>query len=89
VPKLCPHARDTSQNMKGPPLPPFGRLHVSLLSRRDVLLMKVSGVRPRDIEDIRALMPTTDELAFVAAQITRIAPKEPEKTQDMRDFLDE
>jgi hypothetical protein len=70
-------------------LPPFGRLHVSLLSRRDVLLMKVYGMRPRDIEDIRALVPTTDELAFVAAEITRIAPKEPGKAQDMRDFLDE
>ncbi|HEY5087294.1 MAG TPA: DUF6036 family nucleotidyltransferase [Gemmatimonadaceae bacterium] len=70
-------------------VPPFGRLHVSLLSRRDVLLMKVYGMRPRDIEDMRALVPTTDELAFVAAQITHIAMKEPEKAQDMRDFLDE
>ena len=70
-------------------LPPFGRLHVSLLSRRDVLLMKVYAMRPRDIEDIRALAPTTDELAFVAAQVTRIAMQEPEKAQDMRDFLDE
>jgi hypothetical protein len=70
-------------------LPPFGRLHVWLLSRRDVLLMKVYAMRPRDIEDIRALAPTTDELAFVAAQVTRIAMQEPEKAQDMRDFLDE
>ena len=70
-------------------LSPFGRLHVSLLSRRDVLLMKVYAMRPRDIEDIRALVPTTDELAFVAAQVTRLAMQEPEKAQDMRDFLDE
>jgi hypothetical protein len=51
--------------------------------------MKVYAMRPRDIEDIRALAPTTDELAFVAAQVTRIAMQEPEKAQDMRDFLDE
>ena len=51
--------------------------------------MKVYGMRPRDIEDIRALVPTTDELAFVAAQVTRIATKEPKKAQDMRDFLDQ
>jgi hypothetical protein len=59
------------------------------LSRRDVLLMKVYAMRPRDIEDIRVLVPTSDELAFVAAQITRLAMREPEKAQDMRDFLDE
>ena len=51
--------------------------------------MKVYAMRPRDIEDIRVLVPTSDELAFVAAQITRLAMREPEKAQDMRDFLDE
>jgi hypothetical protein len=70
-------------------LPPFGRLRVSLLSRRDILLMKVYGMRARDVEDIRALKPTAEELAFVGGEITRIAAKEPEKGRDMRAFLDE
>jgi hypothetical protein len=67
----------------------FGRLHVSLLSRRDVLLMKAYGMRARDVADIRALAPTADELAFVRHEATRIAIREPEKGREMRAFLDE
>jgi ribosomal protein L10 len=70
-------------------LPPFGRLRVSLLSRLDILLMKVNGMRARDVEDLRALAPTADELAFVRRHVARIATKEPEKARDMRAFLDE
>lgn len=51
--------------------------------------MKVYGMRPRDVEDIRALVPTSDELAFVTHHMTRIAKNEPEKAHDMRAFLDE
>jgi hypothetical protein len=70
-------------------LPPFGRLTVSLLSRRDVVLMKVYGQRPRDVQDLHAINPTPQELAFVRAQLPRIAAKEKERAEAMREFLDE
>jgi hypothetical protein len=70
-------------------LPPFGHLRVRLLGRPDVILMKVYGMRARDVEDLRAIRPTTEELAFVRAQLPRILAKEPEKAREMDAFLDE
>jgi hypothetical protein len=70
-------------------LPPFNRLQVRLLGRRDVILMKVYGMRPRDVEDLRAIRPTVEELALARAQLERIGAKEPEKARDMGAFLDE
>ena len=70
-------------------LPPFDRLRVRLLGRSDVILMKVYGMRARDIDDLRAIGPTSDELAFVRAQLQSILAKEPEKAEDMRALLDE
>ena len=70
-------------------LPPFGHLRVWLLSRRDVVLMKVVGLRPRDVADLKAIAPTVEELAFVRGQLSRIGAKEPEKASTMRAFLDE
>lgn len=68
-------------------LPPFDRLRVRLLSRRDVVLMKVYGMRPRDIEDLVSIHPTADELAFVRAQLPRIGAKEADKAREMAAFL--
>jgi hypothetical protein len=70
-------------------LPPFGRLHVRLLDRADVILMQAYGMRSRDVEDLQAIGPTVDELAFVRTQLPRIGAKEPEKARDMSVFLDE
>lgn len=70
-------------------IPPFGRLQVRLLSRRDVILMKVYGMRPRDIEDLDAIHPNADELAFVRTQLPRIGAKEAHKAREMAEFLDE
>lgn len=70
-------------------LPSFGHLRVRLLGRPDVILMKVYGMRARDVEDLRAIRPTTEELVFVRAQLPRITAKEPEKAQEMSAFLDE
>ena len=69
-------------------MPPFGRLQVRLLSRRDVILMKVYGMRPRDIDDLHAIRPTLEELAFVRAQLARIGAKEASKAREMAEFLD-
>lgn len=71
------------------PLAPFGRLTVSLLDRRDVILMKIYGQRPRDVQDLHAIGPTPGELEFVRAQLPRIATKEKERADSMRAFLDE
>lgn len=46
-------------------------------------------MRARDVEDLRAIDPTVEELAFVRAQLPRIGAKEPEKARDMGTFLDE
>ena len=70
-------------------LPPFGRLRVWLLGRSDVILMKVYGLRPRDVDDLRAIEPTKEELAFVRSQVPRIEAKEPDKASAMQSFLDE
>lgn len=70
-------------------LPPFHQLTVSLLSRLDVLLMKVYGLRPRDVQDLQALAPTPSEILFVRRHLPRIAEREPEKASTMRAFLDE
>jgi hypothetical protein len=70
-------------------LPPFGRVRARLLGRRDVILMKVYAMRARDVEDLRAIRPTVEELAFVREQIPSLGEKEPEKARDMVAFLDE
>ena len=70
-------------------LPPFNRLRVRLLSRRDVILMKVYSMRPRDIDDLHSIHPAPDELAFVRAQLSRIAAREADKAREMAELLDE
>jgi hypothetical protein len=66
-------------------LPPFRRLTVGLLERRDVLAMKVYAGRPRDFEDIVAMRPTGQELALVRQWDARVreqrspAPKRPRR----------
>jgi hypothetical protein len=36
-----------------------------VLGRSDVILMKVYAHRPRDLQDLLAVTPTPEELAFV------------------------
>jgi hypothetical protein len=43
----------------------WGRLRVLAISRLDLLAMKVLSGRPQDLEDIRAIGPTSDDLRFV------------------------
>lgn len=51
--------------------------------------MKVFGLRPRDVDDLKAIGPTKQELAFVRSNLPRIEGKEPDKAAAMRAFLDE
>lgn len=55
----------------------FGHLSVDAVSRRDLLLLKLHALRPEDLEDVDALAPTSDEIAFVRAQLPRIARFDP------------
>ncbi len=64
-------------------LPRMGRLDVSLLGRADVILMKTYAHRPRDLQDLLAVTPTEQELAFVEQCIPRIAAKEPDRAAMM------
>ena len=55
----------------------FGHLSVAAVSRRDLLLLKLHALRPEDLEDVDALEPTPEEIAFVRAQLPRIARFDP------------
>lgn len=54
-------------------LPIFGLLRVALLSRQDVLVMKLYAARPRDIADMALLVPTAGELQFALTQLPHLA----------------
>ena len=55
------------------PVGTFGNLTVERLGRNDLILMKLAATRPRDLDDLQALKPTADEIAFVKGQLHRIA----------------
>jgi hypothetical protein len=68
-------------------LPPLQRLDVSVLSRSDVILMKVYAHRPRDLQDLLAVTPSPEELAFVEQSLPRIGAREPEAVTEMQRTL--
>src|SRR3984885_6972744 len=53
-------------------LPARGRLHIALLHRQDVMVMKLFAGRPRDLTDMIALRPTPRELQFVRNELPRL-----------------
>ena len=57
----------------------FGNLTVRTISRRDLVLMKLFGMRAEDVEDLRVLAPGREELAFVRDELPRIAAFEPKR----------
>jgi len=68
-------------------LRPFGRLSVSLLGRRDVIVMKFfSG--PKDLRDLEQIAPTAAEMGFTAGELPRLAKIDPVKTTRMQTVLD-
>jgi hypothetical protein len=68
-------------------LPPFGNLHVSLIGRRDVIVMKFFSGRPKDLADLEELKPTPAELAFVGRQLPRLTNVDPERAKRMQNLL--
>lgn len=67
----------------------FGHLTVRAISRRDLVLMKLFGMRAEDVEDLRELRPTRDELEFVRAQLERIAAFEPKRAYLIELYLEQ
>ena len=67
----------------------FGNLHVRRLGRLDLLVMKFFALREQDLEDLEAMRPTAGEIAFVRAQLGRIAQTRPDKAMKMQLYLDQ
>ena len=61
------------------PIGVFGNLTVAAIGRQDLILMKIAAGRARDIDDLKALQPTTEEIAFVAGQLERISQTSPHR----------
>lgn len=66
----------------------FGRLSVSLLGRRDVIVMKFYSGRPKDLLDLEQIAPTAAELAFVAREVPRLAKIDAARARRMQLVLD-
>jgi hypothetical protein len=66
----------------------FGPLTVRSLGRADLILLKIAAGRPRDLDDLRALAPTADELTFVGSQLERINRITPRDALRIQLYLD-
>jgi len=70
-------------------LPSQGKLQISVLHRRDVLVMKFFAGRLRDLKDIEALRPTVEELQFVRNEIPRLSRIDTERAKRIEQLLDQ
>lgn len=71
------------------PIGVFGQLKVSTLGRADLILMKMAAARPRDLDDLRVLKPTVEEIAFVEEQLTRINRSQPRDALKIQLYLEQ
>lgn len=67
----------------------FGNLRVRRLGRLDLLVMKFFALRAQDLEDISAMAPEEEEIAFVRGQLGRIARTRPDRAFRMQLYLDQ
>lgn len=67
----------------------FSNLCVRRLGRLDRLVMKFFALRAQDLEDIAALAPTEEEIAFVRGQLGRIARTRPDRALRMQLYLEQ
>jgi hypothetical protein len=70
-------------------LPSRGRLHIALLHRQDILVMKLFAGRPRDLRDVTTLRPTVAELEFVRGQLPRLTLIDQGRAARIQSFLDQ
>lgn len=67
----------------------FGNFRVRRLGRLDLLVMKFFALRAQDLEDISAMAPVEEEIAFVRFQLTRIARTRPDRAFRMQLYLEQ
>ncbi len=67
----------------------YDRLRVSVVSRPDLIAMKVLAGRDQDIEDLQAMRIRSDDVAFVESYLATLASKGTHQDQidDARDLL--
>ncbi len=70
-------------------LPPFGRLQVMVVHRKDVIVMKLFAGRPRDLIDVKSLSPTLAEINFARDQLPRLRVIDFARATRMGKVLDE
>jgi hypothetical protein len=70
-------------------LPTRGKLHIALLHRQDIIVMKLFAGRPRDLNDVAILQPTLEELAFVRHELPRLQLIDPTRSLRIQSFLDQ
>ena len=51
----------------------FHDLEIWRVSREDFVLLKLIGLRPQDLDDLRELQPTPEELTYARDQLNRIS----------------
>ncbi|HEX8672925.1 MAG TPA: DUF6036 family nucleotidyltransferase [Longimicrobium sp.] len=67
----------------------FTNLCVRWLGRLDLLVMKCFALRAQDLDDISAMAPVEEEIAFVRGQLGRIARTRPDRALRMQLYLDQ
>ena len=55
----------------------YGRLRVRHIGRLNLILMKVTGLRPVDKDDLDAMKPTRQELEYVRDELARVGKLNP------------
>ncbi len=65
----------------------FGNLTVQMLGRRDLILMKLAAMRPRDLDDVHVMNPTAGEISFVESQLERISDTDPKAALRIQLYL--
>lgn len=65
----------------------FENLKVFVLGRRDLLLLKLYAMRVGDIEDLRTLEPTDEEISWIESQLDRIARFRKDRAHRMELYL--
>jgi hypothetical protein len=50
----------------------YGRLHVRHIGRSNLILMKLTSLRPVDMDDLEAIKPTVDEIECARRELARV-----------------